>query len=157
MDKRIERSIEENKNLSDEFRAIAKTCFGRIFDMLGKRNFERWIDKRELSDRIKELVIESMTLEDEEKHPDWAGFYTRGTNQIRIKSYKNLRNIEDTATHEKLHFMTDKGNTFPTFIDESAILFETICVSGGRVGLNIAINPEQLASLINADFADLTV
>lgn len=118
MDKRIERSIEENKNLSDEFRAIAKTCFGRIFDMLGKRNFERWIDKRELSDRIKELVIESMTLEDEEKHPDWAGFYTRGTNQIRIKSYKNLRNIEDTATHEKLHFITDKGNTFPTFIDE---------------------------------------
>ena len=46
---------------------------------------------------------------------------------------------------------------FPTFIDESAILFETICVSGGRVGLNIAIDPEQLASLINADFADLTV
>ncbi len=45
---------------------------------------------------------------------------------------------------------------FPTFIDESAILFDTICVSGGRVGLNIAINPEQLADLIGAVFADIT-
>ena len=46
---------------------------------------------------------------------------------------------------------------FPTFIDESAILFDTICVSGGRVGLNIAVNPEQLAGLINASCADITI
>ena len=44
---------------------------------------------------------------------------------------------------------------FPTFIDESAILFDHICVSGGRVGLNIAVDPEALAGLISADFADL--
>ena len=45
---------------------------------------------------------------------------------------------------------------FPTFIDETAILYETICVSGGRVGLNIAVDPEALASVINAKFADIT-
>ncbi len=45
--------------------------------------------------------------------------------------------------------------SFPTFIDETAILFETICVSGGQVGLNIAIAPEALAGLIDAEFADL--
>ena len=45
---------------------------------------------------------------------------------------------------------------FPTFIDETAILYETICVSGGRVGLNIAIAPESLAGLTGAEFADLT-
>ena len=45
---------------------------------------------------------------------------------------------------------------FPTFIDETAILYDTICVSGGRVGLNIAVNPEKLANLINAKFADIT-
>lgn len=44
---------------------------------------------------------------------------------------------------------------FPTFIDETAILFENICVSGGRVGLNIAIAPDELAKLTNAEFADL--
>ena len=45
---------------------------------------------------------------------------------------------------------------FPTFIDETAVLFETICVSGGRVGLNIAVNPEALATVINAEFVDIT-
>ena len=45
---------------------------------------------------------------------------------------------------------------FPTFIDETAMLFDTICVSGGRVGLNIAVPPEPLAQLINAGFADIT-
>ena len=44
---------------------------------------------------------------------------------------------------------------FPTFIDETAILFDTICVSGGRVGTNLAIEPETLAKFIGADFADL--
>ncbi len=46
--------------------------------------------------------------------------------------------------------------SFPTFIDESAILFDTICVSGGRVGLNLALVPESLAALTGAEFADLT-
>lgn len=44
---------------------------------------------------------------------------------------------------------------FPTFIDETAILFENICVSGGRVGLNIAIAPDELAQLTGAEFTDL--
>lgn len=45
---------------------------------------------------------------------------------------------------------------FPTFIDENAILYETICVSGGRVGTNLAVEPEKLAAFIGAGFADLT-
>ncbi|MBE6380392.1 MAG: Cys-tRNA(Pro) deacylase [Lentisphaerae bacterium] len=44
---------------------------------------------------------------------------------------------------------------FPTFIDETAILFERIFVSGGKVGLNLEIPPEDLAGFINAEFADL--
>lgn len=44
---------------------------------------------------------------------------------------------------------------FPTFIDETAILYETICVSGGRVGLNVAIAPEELAGLTGAEFVDI--
>lgn len=114
MDKRIERSIDENTKLSEEFRTLAKTCFGRIFDMLGKRNFERWIDKRNLSSRIKELVIESMQPEEEREHPDWAGYHTRGTNRIRLRKTSK----SDVATHEKFHFITDTGEKFPTFINE---------------------------------------
>ena len=46
---------------------------------------------------------------------------------------------------------------FPTWIDETAILFDYICVSGGRIGLNIAIEPEALRNFIGAQFVDLGV
>lgn len=45
---------------------------------------------------------------------------------------------------------------FPTFIDETAILFDRIFVSGGYVGLNLEIPPEELAGFVDAEFADLT-
>ena len=44
---------------------------------------------------------------------------------------------------------------FPTFLDETAILFDRIWVSGGRVGLNIAVSPQELLRLINGNFADI--
>ena len=44
---------------------------------------------------------------------------------------------------------------FPTYIDETAILYDHICVSGGRIGLNLAVAPESLAGLVGAEFADI--
>ena len=44
---------------------------------------------------------------------------------------------------------------FPTFIEESAVLFDHICVSGGCVGCNIAVNPEALAKYLDATFTDI--
>ena len=45
---------------------------------------------------------------------------------------------------------------YPTFIDETAVLFDTIYVSGGQRGVQIEINPEKLADFVNAEFRDLT-
>jgi len=44
---------------------------------------------------------------------------------------------------------------FPTFIDETAQMHETILVSGGRTGLQIELAPESLTEIINAKFCDL--
>ena len=44
---------------------------------------------------------------------------------------------------------------FPTFIDETAVLFDRIWVSGGKVGLNMSVPPEELAKVIGAVFADI--
>jgi Cys-tRNA(Pro)/Cys-tRNA(Cys) deacylase len=44
---------------------------------------------------------------------------------------------------------------FKTFIDETAQLFDTIVVSGGKRGLQVEVNPVQLASLGEATFADI--
>lgn len=45
---------------------------------------------------------------------------------------------------------------FVTFIDETAQLFDTIFVSGGKRGVQIEISPIDLAKLSGAVFADIT-
>lgn len=45
---------------------------------------------------------------------------------------------------------------YPTFIDETALLYDEIYFSAGRRGQQIIMNPEELASIINAEFADIT-
>ena len=45
---------------------------------------------------------------------------------------------------------------FKTAIDWTAELQETICVSGGKVGLQMELEPIALQSLIGAEFAELT-
>ena len=44
---------------------------------------------------------------------------------------------------------------FPTFIEESATLFDTICCSAGKVGYQVEVNAEALAAFVNARFSDL--
>ena len=44
---------------------------------------------------------------------------------------------------------------FPTVIHETALDFEQIYVSGGRIGLSLKIDPHQLADVIQASFADI--
>jgi Cys-tRNA(Pro)/Cys-tRNA(Cys) deacylase len=44
---------------------------------------------------------------------------------------------------------------FPTFIDETARLHDSINVSGGRIGLQVELSPDDLAKLTGAKFCDL--
>lgn len=44
---------------------------------------------------------------------------------------------------------------YPTFIDESARGLSRITVSGGRIGLQITLRPEDLARAAGAQFADV--
>ena len=46
-------------------------------------------------------------------------------------------------------------NPLPAIIEETAILFDTVFISGGRRGLDIELNAEDLAQLCDASFADL--
>lgn len=43
---------------------------------------------------------------------------------------------------------------YPTVIHESAKNFDEIIISGGRIGLQIILNPNDLAAVTNAKFAD---
>ena len=46
---------------------------------------------------------------------------------------------------------------FVTTVDETAQLFDTIVFSGGRIGLQLEMSPEALASIVPLNYADLTV
>lgn len=46
---------------------------------------------------------------------------------------------------------------FPTFIDETAILFDEIAVSAGIRGAQIIVEPNALCEYIEAEFVDLTM
>ena len=46
---------------------------------------------------------------------------------------------------------------FRTCIDETAQLYDTIMFSGGRIGCQVEMAPEDLDSLVELTFADLTV
>lgn len=45
---------------------------------------------------------------------------------------------------------------FRTFFDETMVLFDTVYVSGGRIGTQIEIRPEDLLSVTDGAYASLT-
>ena len=45
---------------------------------------------------------------------------------------------------------------YPTFIDETAVLFEKIYFSAGKRGVQIILEPDKLAEITEAEFADIT-
>lgn len=46
---------------------------------------------------------------------------------------------------------------YPTVFDETAELFDTICVSAGKIGFQVELAPAALIELVGASAADLTV
>ena len=46
---------------------------------------------------------------------------------------------------------------FPTVFHETVVLFDTICVSAGKVGAQVEVEPQALMDLLGADAADVTV
>lgn len=46
---------------------------------------------------------------------------------------------------------------YPTYIDETALLFDRFYVSAGKIGTQVGLNPEKLAAYIAAAFVPLTV
>ena len=45
---------------------------------------------------------------------------------------------------------------FPTFMDESAHLRDTVCISAGKIGYQVELAPDMLSVMIPLNFSDLT-
>ena len=46
--------------------------------------------------------------------------------------------------------------SYPTYIDESAMEFSSILISGGRRGIQIELEPEKLAEVLNAGVTSIS-
>ena len=46
---------------------------------------------------------------------------------------------------------------YPTFLDETCVLWDEIAVSAGARGHQMIVPPEDLAALVNAGIADITI
>ena len=46
---------------------------------------------------------------------------------------------------------------FPTVFHETVILFDTICVSAGKIGAQVEVPPQALLELLGAETADIVV
>lgn len=45
---------------------------------------------------------------------------------------------------------------FPTYINETAMLFDKIALSGGARGVQVILNPDELIDFVGASYEDLT-
>ncbi len=45
---------------------------------------------------------------------------------------------------------------FPSFMDDSALLLDTVCVSAGKIGFQVELSPDSLSAMIPLRFAELT-
>lgn len=44
---------------------------------------------------------------------------------------------------------------YPTYIDETAVLFDIIAISGGQRGVQVMLSPNELAEYVSAEFYDI--
>ncbi|WP_068501461.1 Cys-tRNA(Pro) deacylase [Paenibacillus kribbensis] len=87
------------------------------------------LDLKQAAKSAGEKKIEMLPVKDLQKH---TGYIRGGCSPIGMKKL------------------------YPTFIDQPALELETIVVSAGKIGTQLEVNPQDLAQIIQAQFADLT-
>lgn len=83
----------------------------------------------------------------------------KGAKAVKVKSVEMIKQKELLPLTGYIHggcSPIGMKKPFTTVIDETAILFEEICVSAGRVGKQVKLSPIALCDYVHASFEDLT-
>lgn len=96
-------------------------------------------------------------------------FCVPATTTVNLKKVRALTNSKDINPVHPQELLKLTGyirggcsplgmkKKYPTFIDETAILFDTIFVSAGQRGLQLGVNGERLAAVTGAELSELTL
>lgn len=90
---------------------------------------EKELDLKKAAKAALEKKIEMIPVKDIQK---WTGYIRGGCSPIGMKK------------------------DYKTFLDKSCLSLETMIVSGGRIGVQIVLEPNQLMELTKAQFEDVT-
>ena len=109
------------------------------------------------------------TLVTEAPGPEYFVFIIPGPDTLDLKKAARAAGVKSIAMIPQKKLLPLTGyihggcspvgmkKQFKSFLDETAILFDMICVSGGKVGTNVELSPKSLADYISAQMVDLTV
>lgn len=133
----------ENVAIAKELRDLLHSSLDSVFWGLKRKNFERWINKRDISDRLKKLILEEFNEDDKKIHSNANGYYVRGRNLIKL-----LEKSKRVTSHELFHFFVDGKNMFPIFIDEGMTEYLNLIVNN-NLTMSYAPNVEFVRFMHN--------
>jgi len=73
---------------------------------------------------------------------------------VPITEHLAEKKLAKVSGNKKVSMIRQKHN-YPIFIDQTALDLDKMIVSAGEVGHSIIIRPQDLASFVKADFADI--
>ena len=122
----IEHKVNKNENINSDFRIIMIQAFSHMYKMLGEQNFRRWINGKNFSEKVKNIIVKEFDEDiDFAKRKSIMGYYTWSTNTIRTRekykenmSEEELDRYRTITIHETFHYFSDNGNNFEIFLNE---------------------------------------
>ena len=114
-----------------------------------------------------EQVFKTIVMRNE--HKQIFVFCVPANSEVNLKKVRALTGSKEIAPVKQNELLGLTGyirggcsplgmkKKYPTFIDETAILFDEIYVSAGQRGQQIAVNGEKLAEVCGAELAELTL
>lgn len=108
------------------------------------------------------------TLVTTDNHQGYFVFCLPGDHELDLKKAASLAGVKKIEMLKQKDLLGLTGyihggcspvgmkKVFPTFIDSSAKDWETIYVSGGKIGVQIEVNPDDLTKILNVKFDEFT-
>ena len=117
----------------------------------------------ELAKHLEQISGAELPIVTESKNPAGTKIYVGATKAAAAAGVKSIEMIPSKTLLPVTGYVhggcspVGMKKLFPTFIDETAQLYDYICVSAGAIGTNIAVNPDQLCQYLSASYADITL
>lgn len=114
-----------------------------------------------------EQVFKTLVTQGEDKN--YYVFVVPVGNKLDLKACAKVAGVKNVAMIPQKDLLKITGyihggcspvgmkKLFPTFFDETVILFDTILVSGGRIGTQVEVAPSDLLKITNGKTAPIAI